>query len=37
MIYRTQNGVKSWNPHRLGLIKYLEKVQMRATKFNLTQ
>jgi len=20
-----------WNPHRLGLIKYLEKVQMRAT------
>ena len=21
-----------WNPHRLGLIKDLEKVQMRATK-----
>jgi len=25
-----------WNPHRLGLIKDLEKVQMRATKLVIT-
>ena len=25
-----------WNPHRLGLIKYLEKVQMHATKLVIT-
>jgi len=25
-----------WNPHRLGLIKDLEKVQMRATKLDIT-
>jgi len=28
--FRDANSV--WNPHRLGLIKDLEKVQMRATK-----
>jgi len=26
----------AWNPHRLGLIKDLEKVQMRATKLVIT-
>jgi len=25
-----------WNPHRLGLIKDLEKVKMRATKLVIT-
>jgi len=25
-----------WNPHRQGLVKYLEKLQVRATKFVLT-
>ena len=25
-----------WNPHRLGLIKDLEKIQMRATKLVIT-
>jgi len=25
-----------WNPHRLGLMKDLEKVQMRATKLVIT-
>ena len=27
-----QYANSAWNPHRLGLIKYLEKVHLRATK-----
>jgi len=36
-IYLTEETfVTLWNPHRQGLIKDLEKVQMRATKLVLT-
>jgi len=31
-----ENANSVWNPHRQGLIKDLEKVQMRATKLVLT-
>ena len=30
--YHLEYANSVWNPHRLGLIKDLEKVQMRATK-----